>query len=308
MHSGFGAYRMIYIWTLGGLGVHHVISDGRQCRCDTILLSDPSWALADLPELARRYWDYDPSATPPKSVLLFDGEVETRMSFDEEGRPTSRFVCGALPSVSWTHTLEHLAWGLRQGFGFFGDWTDRQDQFVGPDSLGRLGCRTLGQANNISRPWRYERWYDPQHGLALGLLRSQEFPTATWQLDANWQEKYVNDNTSCTLRSPVDAPTESHEHEVLEWAELRPGQWYPRLVRMHTLIQTPDGRWVARQPEAVVRYLVGGETVEYEKTEQEARERAEPKYRYILAEPLDDVDESWFELPPEWLEVPATGF
>ena len=308
MRRGFGAYRMIYIDTVGGLGLHHVVSDGRRCRCDNILLSQPTWALADLPEMARRYWDYDPSATAPKSVLLFDGEVETRMSFDEEGRPTRRSVCGAWGAASWTRTLEHLTWALRQGFGFFGDWGDRQDQFVGSDPLGRICYRSLGQANNISRPWLYERWYDPQHGYGLGLLRSQKFPEAPWQLDPSWQDEYVNDQTTCTLRTPVNAPAESHEWEVLEWAELRPGQWYPRLTQLRTLVQTQDGRWVARQPQTKVRYLLGGEILEYEKTEEEAKERVEPKYRYIQAEPLDEVNESWFELPEDWLEVPVTGF
>jgi len=308
MRQGFGAYRMIYIETVGGLGAHHVVSDGRRHRCDTIVLSDPSWKLEDLPELARRYWHYDPSTTPPKSVLLFDGDVETRMSLDDDGRPAHRFVCGALPAISWTRTLEHLTWGLRQGFGFFGDWTDRQDEFVGPDGLGRLGCRTRGQANNVSRPWLSERWYDPQHGYALALHRRRGFPEAPWQLDSNWQEQYINDNTSCTLRTPPDAPARGGESEVLEWAELRPGQWYPRLTRSRTLIQTEDGRWVAPQPQRKVRYLTAGEIVELERSEEEAKRRAKPNYRYILAEPLDQVDESWFTIPAEWLKVPASRF
>lgn len=182
------------------------------------------------------------------------------------------------------HVLERKA-GV--GEGFFGEWGDQQIDALGPNDKGWVGYRVRGQANNYQRPYLDEHWYDPQHGYAPCQMWNSDDPQADWQLKSDWQEVYSRGglNSEC----PADAPARRSESEVLEWAELRPGQWYPAVKRARRLERASDGTWQPRQ-------------------EPNRPDFHAVTYQVLVATPLDQVDDAWFEVPAEWLAVPAKPF
>jgi hypothetical protein len=166
-------------------------------------------------------------------------------------------------------------WGRHEGF--FSNWPDHQDEYLGPNEHGWVGIRTRGQANNVERPYLRETWFDPNHGYAWVARRSLTFPEAEWQLKPNWQAEYHE------LFPPADAPVQGSVTLEVEWADLREGQWYPALRTTRHVERGPDGEWRERR-------------------EADTDGFRPVTRRYILAEPLEGVDERWFEIPVDWLE------
>lgn len=301
---GFGPHRMIHIDTTPGSGICHVISDGRRYRVDVLGESDGEWTADDLARIAETLMDFDPLTDCARTSSICDGARVESVRFDQSGLVRNRQTHRVEQDVMWTRTLECAAWEQRNQF--FGPWADRQDFFIGPDAQGLLGCRTLGQANGPSRPWRSERWYDPAHGNCVALRRHFELPDAEWQLAQNWQEGLLQ-HPSSIVEDPPDAEPSGWEMETVQWGVLRPGEWYPQLTCSRPLERDEQGNWVPRQPGRHERNLVGGQIFERELSEAEADDRVRPRYTYLLAEPLGTVDDRWFTIPEEWLRVPLSN-
>ena len=268
--DGFGSYRMVSVSTVGGSGMHRVITDGHRYRVENYFAAEASnWTLEELRSRAVEQIDFEPLSARPAAFTIFDGQTETQVHFDKTGKLIIRSVRPAPFASFQTHTLKVRTW--RHGDGFFHPWADRQDEYVGPDDRGWVAMRVLGQANLIVRPWLYETWYDPARGYRVVKQANTQFAQAPWQLDASWNVRY-DASPQAVLRGSSDSPDERSEWEVLEWAELRPGQWYPALSRSRQLKRSEDGEW------------------------REGGERA-ATYTFVVAQPLDRVDESWFEIP-----------
>jgi hypothetical protein len=302
MARGFGAYRMVSVYS-GAEGMNQVrlITDGRRRRIDVLPNEDRgAWTVDDLREAAPRYLLVDPQ---DKSNLLqiFDGSFETFLYRDAEGYPKSRQVTPTFWEHTWMEALEDACWLRKEGF--FHPWGDRQDELIGPDERGWLGIRIRGQANNCERPWLMERWFDPQHGYVIAGGRSLNFPDAPWQLKHNWQEEYLQYSSS-VVRPLLDAPAQGGESEVLEWAQLRENRWYPKLSMIRQIKQSADGKWPNDDQPFSEGQVLGAGQVSHEPA-RFAGGTSAVRYHYILAEPLEHVEDAWFEIPPEWLAVPA---
>jgi hypothetical protein len=274
---GFGAYRMAVVTTVGGTYSWRVISDGQRYRLDGVEFDySRDWTVDQLRALAKEYNTFDP-LDAVMSVII-DEESETLVWTDEDRQIMHRQVTPRAEGDYWSRTLEGQSWHSRGVF--FGVWMDQQDEFDGPSERGWLCYRVLGQANNVSRPYLSEWWYDPDHGYLPCAGRGLNFPEADWQIEQDWKAGYHE------VWPPVDAPPQGGEGEVLEWGELRPGQWYPAVSCGKSVIQQDDGEWVSHQRTDILNYRP-------------------VHYTVISAEPLDAVDPTWFEIPESWLALPA---
>jgi len=102
-----------------------------------------------------------------------------------------------------------------------------------------------------------------------------------------------------------DARSEQSVCEVLAWGQVRPGQWYPQVIRTTTFILGDEGTW----REGVQDRLRRGELPWRGSTQRGAAGytavRSELDLSYILIEPLEQVDESGLRCRRSWLDVPA---
>lgn len=226
----------------------------------------------------------DSLAGQTTSIYILTENSETSVWFDENGAILGRRVCPRYAAFIPLHTLEAKTGWIRAR-AFFGSWPDQQYDYLGPNEKGWVGYRCRGQANNCSRPYLQERLFDPQRGYVPCSSSWQDDPQADWQLKSDWQEEYSRD-PSVAIQCPPDVPARRGEGEVLEWAQLRPGQWYPAVRRSRQLERAPDGTWQLRDNPTVEGYRA-------------------VTYDVLIATPLESVDERWFEIPEEWLAVPA---
>ncbi|MCH8807257.1 MAG: hypothetical protein IH986_14395 [Planctomycetes bacterium] len=278
MRPGFGAYRMVSLSNVGGSGMRRVITDGRRYRVESAFYQPtPDWTVEEMRRLAKEHIASHPLTTGPRIVAIFDGESETAIHFDADNRPQYRSLRPRGFESGSTQLLDLQTWGRSVESGFFHIWPDHQAEFIGPNEIGLVGMRIRGQANNVKRPYLFEWWFDPNHGYARAGGRSFHYPDAPWQLKKNWQTGYHNPFP------PADAPAEGAISEMLEWAELRKGQWYPRLRVARSVVLGADGLWREREEPNRVGF------------------RAVAR-RYILAEPLEHVDDVWFRIPDEWIK------
>lgn len=273
--DGFGAYRMVSVSSVGGSGMHRVITDGRRYRVENYFAGEASnWTLEEIRSRATEQIGFEPLSARPAAFAIFDGQTEMRVHFDKTGKLIIRSVRPAPFASYQTHTLKVRTW--LHGDGFFHPWPDRQDEYVEPDVRGWVAMRVLGQANLINRPWLFEKWFDPARGYRVVKQANTQFAEAQWQLDASWKARYDASPDAMIRGSTSDSPDERSEWEVLEWAELRAGQWYPALSRGRQLERSEDGEWREKGERAVT-------------------------HTFVLAQPLERVDESWFEIPDAWL-------
>jgi len=281
--SGYGMYRAVIGQTDGML--QRVVSDGQRLRvewldADRELMDEPPELLSRVrAELA------EPSDAPWSQVEIFDGHRGVTIGFDQSGSPSSRRVMAGIHATAPLSSLDGHACYQQPG-SFFDPWYDRQDIFLGGNDRGWIGVRALGQANSCSRPWVSERWFDPLRGYLPVLMVGTDYPAAEWQLDPDWEQDY---SAVSKRQNPIDGPARSWECEVLEWAELRPGQWYPAVRRSRSMIQEVDGQWIAHERPNVTGWLP-------------------EKHMVIAAVPLQEVADSWFEILPEWLAIPAQNW
>ncbi len=304
---GFGAYHMVWM-TTGDTNVSRVVSDGRRHRVDSIPL-DPrhDYDSDDLAELTARYILTDP-ADSRYVFSVFDGRQETMFRRTADGVPSERSLTRVPGYFSrFMHLLEFHAWQRSGEFLMRGP--DRQDELVGPNEHGWLGYRSRSQAREFQRPEEWEWWFDPSHGYRVAARRNDDCPDAPWQLKTHWQDEYIRVSSALNRVLP-DAAAMRHEIDVLEWAELRAGEWYPALTRTRSLVRQPDGTWIESTGNERYDdgYVVAGQVVRPER-----REKREPgdhpvKYQRVLAVPLDQVEDAWFEIPAEWLTVPAKSW
>ncbi|MBI5864533.1 MAG: hypothetical protein HZB38_08505, partial [Planctomycetes bacterium] len=216
------------------------------------------------------------------STSIFDGETETIVGFDESGQPAYRRVRPRAFATYWASTLESEARVIPGGF--IGCWGDTQIESLDADSNGWVGFRQLGQANTSARPYLHEKRYDPLHGYREVLAIHANFPAADWQLAPNWADRYER-SPAIVSQAETGAPPERYAAEVKQWAELRPGLWYPALRTSRDLIQLADGSWTPR----VIPNCENCRSVHYEA---------------VAAEPLDSVDPAAFVIPDEWARAP----
>jgi hypothetical protein len=302
---GFGPYHMVLISTGAAKSITRVISDGKRHRVDFIPLAQPgNHTREELAGLTQTYIRTDPSDNR-YVYAVFDGNQETQLYRDDHGMPSSRALTRPGYFSRFMHLLDYHAWQRSQDSGFLMNARDHLDDLIGPDEHGCLGHRTRLQAEGISRPSIEEWWYDPAHGYRLSARRRFSFPQAEWQMKPNWQDEYIRwdaDKTHYARRPLPDAPAAGWEIAVVEWGLLRDGEWYPALLRQRSLIQNANGGWEERSDAAAndEPYIMAGEII-YDKKWT----NTPVTYTRILAEPLDHVEDAWFELPEEWLSVPA---
>jgi hypothetical protein len=279
---GFGAYRLVRVsWC----ETARLITDGRRWREDSLPV-DPNrpCRLDELWSRAHEYDHMDSLAGEATLTHVLVGDAEQTVYFDDRGQVRERIVRPKELAFVLMGTLEaRLNWGADPEV-FFGLWGDEQCEALGPDEHGWVGFRLRGQANRVSRPYCRDRWYDPVHAYTLCNMSGYEDPDAEWQLTAAWQKEYEA-YTAGPVKPPADAPASGGSWEVVEWAELRPGAWYPTVSRCRALERAADGSWYRCAPDPADVPSTG--------------------YWLLLATALDAVDDHWFEIPPEWLAVPA---
>ena len=290
---GFGAYRLVVPAERGGGGILRVITDGRRIRCEMFALDDEerTYTVDELHELAWPYDNMEDLAARATEIGIFDGETEQSVHYDPDRSIRWRHV---RPKVNAVMTrsrtlLAFSAWTFDED-AFFGTWPDQKYEYVRREDRGWVGYRELGQANNCSRPYGAECFLDPRHGYAPCFFGHDEDPQAEWQLTPGWQKVYeAGRERSIIVRPPADAPAGGWEWEVIEWAELRPGQWYPAVARSGDAERAADGTWHIAEP-------------------AEGEGGHAGKYQVLVATPLETVDGRWFEVPAEWAQVSPTTF
>jgi hypothetical protein len=282
---GFGAYRLV---SASQFETVRLITDGRRWHVDCMAMDQTrAYSLAELQARARQYDHMDTLVGEAVTIYILAGETEQAVCFDERDHVFQRTVRPKELAFGALYTLEaRVNWGSNSEV-FFGLWSDEQCEALGPDEHGWVGYRIRGQGNRVSRPYYRERWYDPAHGYTLCYLWGYEDPEAEWQFTARWRTEYEA-YTAGPVKPPADAPARAGCWEVLEWAELRPGQWYPTASRTAGMDRAADGSWQRREPDS--------------------DDASSTRYQVLIATPLDSVDDEWFQLPAEWLAVPAHEF
>jgi hypothetical protein len=277
---GFGAYHLVLVEASGGQGLRRITTDGWRMRVEVDRLPyDQRWTLNELQAMAAEAIR-DPLAPGNQRRGVSDGTTDTMVSIDEAGAFHFRHERPAQGAALIQQTLEVVAYGWREGF--FHIWTDHQYEYLPRNERGWLGYRLLSQASECTRPNVVERWYDPARAHCLCGGRRLEDPAANWQLDPNWPEIY-NAYESWVA---ADDPPMRTLWRILEWGELRPGQWYPSVSESRHEVQDDDGSWVLHERPDFVGY--------------------QPlSWRVALAVPLDEVKDEWFEVPAEWRDVPT---
>ena len=267
-NESYGAYRAFVLESGDDVTVRRVICDGTRLRVDAEKLPER----ADPKRLAALAAEYAAGRkmTPYHSAIA-DEKFAYSISIDPDGEVLHRKRLPAAVDMINHRRLETLTY---RG-DLFSAWHDTKMEYLPPDEQGRVGCRWLGQANEASRPYMREVRFDPARGHAEASGGSYNFPNAIWQLDRNWKEVYRWPQ-SVVMPHPDDPPR-GWKGEVLEWARLPNGRWYPSLQVSRQLRRSSDGSW-----------------------EQDPNNP--PSYRYILAEPLDTVPDHWFVVPEDWLE------
>jgi hypothetical protein len=194
-----------------------------------------------------------------QALRVCDGTVERATFFDDNGDVAGQSMRTSRASHVWHSTLGGYVWN-RSPVSFFGGTSYRHDELLGPDDRGLVGHRMFLQGDAASRPRIREYWFDPQRGYRMARTRSIEDPNAAWQILEGWREAY-REHVTILVRPKVDDPPIRRETKVIEWAELRPGQWYPAIREGRKLEQFADGTWAPT---------------------------GEPSYTVIVAEPIED--------------------
>lgn len=194
-----------------------------------------------------------------QALRVCDGTVERATFFDDNGDVAGQSMRTSRASHVWHSTLGGYVWYRSPRF-FFGSARYRHDELLGPDDAGLIGHRMILQGDAMDRPSMREYWFDPQRGYRLARTRSIDDPNAAWQVLEGWREAY-REHVTILVRPKVEDPPDGGESRVIEWAELRPGQWYPAIREGRELEQRADGTWVPT---------------------------GEPAYTVIVAEPIED--------------------
>lgn len=277
----FGGYRAGVVRSGSAPTRYRFTTDGRRIRIDSPAFPEKEeLTLEGLKAVARQLALCD-GVDPLSHVSIFDGQREVSAGFDASGAITHAELRSRDYALAWYASLEELSGGRPDSF--FGLWPDRQDEYLPAAENGWVGYRTRGQANSVSRPYLWERWFDPARGFLPAVSRTCKFPSADWQIDSNWADKYEYPPTVGDHRTAPQAPAEGHELRVIEWGELRPGVWYPAVKVGGPLVQNADGDWTPKGNWDSDAGQAGFVEV-------------------IYAEPLERTDESWFQIRPEWAE------
>ncbi len=239
--AGFGDYRAMIVESWADSEWHRVTRDGDTIRTESFAAPDEiPQDPAALSELARELLAADEPALRRIATTVFDGETERSTSFDKDGRVRDESIRPVPQHMSWSYCLAGEAWRARS---FFASTWEQQYEYLAPDDAGLAGYRGLGQANNVSRPWLVERWFDPEHGYRLAREIHWEDSDGSWQLDDEWRRGF--DARPRTVVTPrVDDPAEGFESRVTLWDSVRPGEWYPAIRETHRLVAAGDGSWV----------------------------------------------------------------
>jgi hypothetical protein len=308
MDRQYVPYRMVEVDTTFGTDeVTVTITDGRRYRAAQFpVASQDHWTPGELAALASTYAKAGASMTAEHTTVC-DGEKETVLypaTKDQAARRwTERHV-----EDSRLHPLNWLTWRRATGV-FFGPFSDQRFERLEPNEHGWLGFRSFEQPDSFSLPRAEDVWVDPAHGFLPCRFVGTVDPSADWVVQPNWQDKYVRDlarRKSPILHPLPDARPERTVTEIVAWGEVRPGQWYPQVIRTTTLIRADDGTWQeGTQDQFETGYIAWGEIQRHEQPQDTRRFGSSSTYRYVLVEPIDQVDETWFQVPPEWSNVPA---
>jgi len=127
-------------------------------------------------------------------------------------------------------------------------------------------------------------------------------------VEPNWQDKYVRD--ALRRQSPMLVNCRTHAPSKLS-STLWPGSGPARAV---VSAGHPHYDLYPRRSRAWREGVQGGfETGRIVLGEIELNEEPQDTrwfgpsstYRFVLVEPIEQVDETWFQVPTEWLDVPA---
>lgn len=307
MDIDYGPHVMMKIQSGRITQIDRYISDGVRYRtdefptCEFDISSPQKMAL-----VAKQLIETDLAGTE-RTKRFFDGRVVTVLIRNEDGTPAHRYVSDRRWALSFIYSLRESAWLSKEGIFFSrGQWS-AQWELLGPDEAGWEGIRILSQANHLDRPRLDEVWYDPFHGLLPASMRRLTFPDPDWQLNPDWHEEYINGSTSPIVRLLPEAPAQGTEREVLEWGELIPGTWYPKLILTRFIVQNDEGDWVEQEDSGFEDGRVTmGQVLRKRPEDRPANPETQPAwtYTYVLAIPLDHLEDEWFAVPDEWLDVP----
>lgn len=277
----FGPYRAAIVSCGVENEVQYVLTDGVRVRQEAYGFATDAEPAA-LVRMAREFIEQAPRGRL-RRASIFNGDEETSVTFDERGAVVNRYV---RPRAFATYRAGTLEGHARVWPGsFFGGLGDVQFDCVTDAQRGWVGIRRRGQADNMSRPYESVAWFDAAHDYRPVCGSRTSFPSAAWQLSRDWALLYARTATSMVREAPGDPPLRS-ESQVLEWAELRAGAWYPALRERRSLIASGDGSWIVPEP---------GNCATCQPVNHVA----------IAAEPLERVDAEQFLIPQAWLSVPA---
>ena len=307
MDRNYEPYRLVEINTRPSTyEVKVTIADGERYRMDCYGLPGKSdWTIAELAALAGRYAVADEPATALHTIVC-DGHDATLFYRGVGGKPQQRVA--VRDTGMYKHPLTWFTW-WRCADVFFGVSYNKRFEWLASEEHGWLGYRAYQQPDEFWRPQVEEVRFDPQHGHLPCLSTTTEDPDADWVVQPNWQEKYIADvvrrkqGIICPL---PNARPERGVIEVLAWAEVRPGQWYPQTTQTRTFVLTDDGVWQEGTQDRFERGEVVFDKVTVKPNPQDSRVLGTNRtYRYALVTPIEQVDETWFQVPAEWLDVPA---
>lgn len=299
-----GAYRMVKLEIGRDTESEIFITDGARCRLDRVpddLVCDTS--VEHLPQVAQSLLERD-LCDWSFAQLLVDDEQTTLISHGDAGHPALRHLFPSGDSLGWTHSLAFETWGCSPGT-FLSFARDGQIVYLGNNSRGEVGTRILSQATQHVRPVMRERWYDPAHAYRVVREALYSFPEADWQLRPDWQQNYVQGEYGPIVRLLPDAPAEGSETEVLQWAELRPGLWFPQLRQTRYVVQSREGDWVPSTSNGFDEGRVAFGKIIRREDSRNLEPLPSTSYLYIAAVPLDEVPEECFQMPDEWRALPV---
>lgn len=307
MDIDYGPHVMMKIQSGRSTYLERFVSDGERYRTDKFPAHDFDLSSPQKMALVAEQLIESDLGSLTRANRLFDGREVTHVSRSKDGIATGRYTYDRRLAMSFAYSLRESTWWSEKGVFFSrGQWS-AQWEFLGPDMAGREGFRILSQANELDRPRLHEVWYDPSHGLLPDQMRWITFPDPDWQLNPDWHEEYIKGVKSSLVRLLPEAPAQGTMREVVEWGELVPGVWYPMLSITRFIVRNDEGDWVDQCNSGFENGQVTlGTVLRREQVDQPTTPEPRPAstYTYVLALPLEHLEDKWFEVPDEWLDVP----
>ncbi len=257
----FGPYLSVVVTY--GQQAYLVLSDGERRRIETYDFRDtPAQSLDEQVTIASQFLAGEVRGRCTE-VEIVNGAVATRVRLDEQGRPG--------PPAKFDSLLAHYGLVLEESDEFFNYAPDRLYEYLGMNDAGWFGYQSLSQPNlslfHDDRPVLAEMWFDPAHNYRQCSMTVLQIHESQWQLCADGGDTFENE-----LHGGRGI---GHEFRVIEWAELRPGQWYPAITETQSMVRSFD----AKAPTL----------------EELGEEASPPNYQVVAAIPLEGIDDHEFE-------------